>query len=156
MSGDEIDLSGVEEILSEFTSATRADTISILQRTQEVYGYLPPEVLEEVSERTGIPLSSIMGVATFYEQFSLIPKGRHTVQVCVGTCCHVRGARRVLSAVKRALGVDVGGTTDDRLFTLETVSCFGSCAFSPVIAVDHEFYGKMTPEKVPTVLEGYR
>ncbi|UCD49258.1 MAG: NAD(P)H-dependent oxidoreductase subunit E, partial [Phycisphaerales bacterium] len=123
---------------------------------QSAYGYLPPEVLMELSQRTGIPASRIYGVATFYEQFHLEPHGRHTVRCCRGTACHVRGGHGMIQAVSRMLGVSDGQTTEDMRFTFETVACLGTCFLAPVIMVDNDYYGNMTSTKVRDILERYK
>jgi len=133
-----------------------SDLIPLLQALQEHYGYLPRPVLETVTEETGIPLSRVMGVATFYEQFSLTPRGRHIIRVCRGTACHVRGGARIAKAVADALGVSEGETTPDMQFTLYTVACLGTCFLAPAMMIDHEYYGQLTPTKVPKILDYYR
>lgn len=144
------------EIVQEMSPLSSTDIIPLLQRLQDAYGYLPREVVLEVCERTGLPASRVFGVATFYEQFHLEPHGRHTVRVCRGTACHVRGGRKVLNAVKRRLGIDDGETTEDMQFSLETVACLGACALSPVMVVDGVYYGKMTPRRAEDVLRATR
>ena len=132
-----------------------SDLIPLLQKLQDTYGYLPRPVMEEVTVVTGIPLSRVVGVATFYEQFSLTPRGRRIIQVCRGTACHVRGAARIISEVERVLGVAEGQTTEDLMFTFNTVACLGACALAPLMVVDRDYYAKMTPQKVGAVLDSY-
>ncbi|UCD50405.1 MAG: NAD(P)H-dependent oxidoreductase subunit E [Phycisphaerales bacterium] len=132
------------------------DLSPLLQEIQSAYGYLPPEVLMELSQRTGIPASRIYGVATFYEQFHLEPHGRHTIRCCRGTACHVKGGSGMIRAVQRALGVEEGETTEDMLFTFETVACLGACALAPVMVIDGVYYGKMTSQRVKTVISSLR
>ena len=156
----EIDLGPAESILDKIEEARRAaggrvttdDLIPLLQELQEAYGYLPPPVLMWVSERTGIPTSRMYGVITFYGQFYLEPHGKHTVTFCRGTSCHVRGGKKALDMTKSLLGIDDGETTDDMLFSLETVACVGACALSPVMVVDGKYYGKLTPRGAERVL----
>lgn len=150
-----IDLSLLEPILSE-RAAKPGSLIPILQETQEVYGYLPSEALREIATATGVPLSSVYGVVTFYAQFSLVPKGRHTVRVCRGTACHVRGGKSVLTTAKRILGVGDGETTEDMQFTLETVACLGACALAPVAVVDGAYYGKVTAKRMEQIVDRTR
>ena len=129
--------------------------IPVLQEAQEIYGYLPEEVLVTVGRHLGIPMSRIYGVVTFYAQFYLTPRGRHTVRVCRGTACHVRGGKNIRKAVQQFLGVEENETTSDSKFTFETVACLGACALSPVLLVDKNYYGKLTPAKVAQVLKQY-
>ena len=127
--------------------------ISILDVIQGRYRYLPQEAMILVSERLGVPLSQVYSVATFYHAFSLVPRGKHTVSVCTGTACHVRGAVQVLDRLETRLGVGPGGTTRDRQFTLETVNCLGCCALGPVVVLDGEYEGQMTTKKVDKLMK---
>ena len=129
--------------------------VAILQDIQSEYSYLPREALERVSEGLSIPLSRVFSVATFFKALSLEPRGRHLINVCLGTACHVRGAVRVLEAMERELAIKSGETTEDLRFTLETVNCVGACALGPVVIVDGEYHGQMKTEKVKDVLASY-
>jgi NADH-quinone oxidoreductase E subunit len=129
--------------------------IPILQEAQSLYGYLAEEVLVYISRALKISISRIYGVVTFYAQFYLTPRGRHTVRVCRGTACHVRGGKQILKAVQQHLSIGEGETTPDFKFTFETVACLGACALSPVLLVDKNYYGKLTPAKVDQVLKQY-
>ena len=129
--------------------------ICILQDLQARYGYLPKEALKRVADKLGIPLIQIYSVATFFKAFSLRPKGGHTIHVCLGTACHVRGAERVLSKIKRDLSIDVDETTKDLNFTLKTVNCLGACALGPIVEVDGKYHGHMNTNKVEPVLKKY-
>jgi NADH-quinone oxidoreductase subunit E len=129
--------------------------VSILQDIQAEYNYLPEEVLVEVSQALGAPLSQVYSVATFFKAFSLEPRGRYLINVCLGTACHVRGAVKVLEAIERELDIKAGGTTKDLKFTLETVNCVGCCALGPVVIIDGEYYGQMKTDKVKVLLENY-
>jgi len=142
-------------IVEEMSPVSSSHIIPLLQRIQDAYGYLPREALLEVAERTGLPASRIYGVATFYAQFHLEPRGRHTIRCCRGTACHVRGGRKVAEAVKAALGIEEGGTTEDLRFTLETPACLGTCFLAPVMMVDNDYYGRLTPQRVRSILESY-
>jgi len=124
-----------------------AQLIPILQDVQAEENYLPRETLEAISEKLGVPLVRIYSVATFYKAFSLDPRGKHIIQVCMGTACHVRGAPRILDKMVRDLGVQPGKTTKDLEFTLETVNCLGACALGPIVVVDGEYHGQMTAPK---------
>ena len=129
--------------------------VAILQDIQSEYNYLPREALEKVSEGLSVPLSRAFSVATFFKALSLEPRGRHLINVCLGTACHVRGAVRVLETMERELAIDSGETTPDLRFTLETVNCVGACALGPVVIVDGEYHGQMKTEKVKPMLDGY-
>ena len=148
------DLSRLDEILQKH-QGKEGVLIPILQETQELYGYLSEEVLNQLGKRLHIPTSRIFGVVTFYAQFYLTPRGRHTVRVCRGTACHVRGGKNIRKAVRQFLGIEENETTPDSKFTFETVACLGACALSPVLLVDKNYYGKLTPAKVEKVLKQY-
>ena len=145
-----------EALLSEMDVSTQSNLIAVLQEVQEKLGYLPAAALAGISERTRIPLSSIYGVVSFYAQFYTEPHGRHTVRCCNGTACHVKGARRVLDALKAELGVDEGQTTDDMLFYLETVACLGTCFLAPAMMIDDQYYGMLNSRRVKEVLNSFR
>ena len=138
-----------ERLLPVFESYSRQrqSLIPILQKVQEILGYLPEESISEIAHFLGLSESEIYGVASFYAQFRFERQGEHVVRVCQGTACHVRGGRRILQAVEHELGIQPGGTTEDYKFSLERVACFGSCALAPVMVVDKTVYGRMTPEK---------
>ncbi len=150
-----VDFGQAEAVLQELGEVAPGDLIPLLQRIQNAYGYLPREVLMEVGQRTGIPVSRMYGVATFYEQFHLEPRGRHTVRVCRGTACHVRGAPDVLAAVEQALGIGEGESTEDLRYTLETVACLGTCFLAPVMMVDNDYHGKLNLSRIPKILDKY-
>jgi NADH-quinone oxidoreductase subunit E len=130
--------------------------LSILQDLQAKEKYLPKEALEYIGEKLHIPLNKIYRIATFYRAFSLSPRGKHEVCVCMGTACHVRGAQRIIDQVKLALDIRPGETTKDQNFTLETVNCLGVCAAGPVVAIDGQYFGKMSPSKVEGTLKKFR
>ena len=127
--------------------------INALEEIQERFRYLPPEALILASERLGVPLSQAYSVATFYNAFSLKPKGKHCVNVCMGTACHVRGSVQVLERLEAKLGIKSGSTTRDYLFTLETVNCLGACALGPIVVTDGEYSGQMTSQKTDQLLK---
>lgn len=129
--------------------------IPILQEVQETCGYLPEGILTYVSERSKVPLSKIYGIVTFYAQFYLVPRGRNTIKICLGTACHVKGAKRVLAKLEEALGIKVGGTSSDSKFTLEIVRCLGTCFLAPVMMINRDYFGKLTPDKVGKILKQY-
>ena len=143
----------VDEIIGHHCDGGDGALIAILEEMQAHYRYLPRDVMILVSERLGVPLSQIYSVVTFYHAFSLVPRGEHTICVCTGTACHVRGAIQVLDRLETKLGVGPGGTTRDRRFTLETVNCLGCCALGPVVVLDDEYEGQMTIGKVDKLLK---
>jgi NADH-quinone oxidoreductase subunit E len=126
--------------------------IAVLESIQARYRYLPPEALILAAERLGVPLAQAYSVATFYHAFSLRPKGKHCLHVCMGTACHVRGSPQVLDRLQTKLGIKAGGTTRDRTFTLETVNCLGACALGPIVVTDGEYSGQMTAQKADALL----
>jgi len=130
--------------------------IQVLTEIQAHYNYLPRENLEYVSQQLKIPLSKIYSIATFYAAFSLIPRGEHLITVCSGTACFVRGVSDVLKRIEDRLGVKAGFTTEDNMFTLETVNCLGACALAPIVVVDGEYYGQTTVQKVDAILDKYQ
>jgi NADH-quinone oxidoreductase subunit E len=143
----------ISRILEKHTD-DKGRLIAILEEIQAEYGYLPEESLRIVSDKTGRSLVDIYGVATFYRSFSLKPRGKHLVCACLGTACHVRGAPRVVEELERQLGIEVGQTTADKEFTLETVNCLGACALGPVVVIDGHYFSKVRKSKVSQLLEG--
>ncbi|MBM3142355.1 MAG: NAD(P)H-dependent oxidoreductase subunit E [Chloroflexi bacterium] len=137
----------VSAIINKY-NGDKGQLVSILQDIQAEYHYLPQKALIQVSETMAIPASRVYDVATFFKAFSLEPRGRHLINVCLGTACHVRGAVRVLEKIERSLATKSGGTTKDRKFTLETVNCMGACALGPVMKIDEEYFGQMSTDKV--------
>jgi len=151
-----IDLTAVARIAAARAPFTEGDTVAALQEMQEAYGYLPREALDELAQLTGVPVAKFYGVATFYAQFYLAPHGKHTVRLCRGTACHVRGAPKILSAVSKHLGVEDGQTTEDMLFSLETVACLGTCFLSPAMLVGSQYFGRLTPDRAVRILDAIR
>ncbi|MBR2540635.1 MAG: NAD(P)H-dependent oxidoreductase subunit E [Mogibacterium sp.] len=127
----------------------------IMQEAQEIYGYLPYQVQKIISDETGIPIEKIYGVATFYAQFSMSPKGKYVVSVCLGTACYVKGSGAVLEEVEKVLGIEDGGCTPDGKFSIEVCRCVGACGLAPVMIVDGDVYGKITPDRVEGILAKY-
>lgn len=146
-----VDLSLVAPIAEKY-KGTSGSLIAILQETQEVYGYLPKMVLEELSRLTGIKASKIYGVATFYTQFRLKPIGKHLIMLCQGTACFVNGSAAIEKAIFETLGIHSGETTQDGLFTFNNVACLGCCSLAPVMMINEETYAKLTPEKTKGIL----
>ena len=143
------------KICESMSQITSDSLIPILQQIQDAYGYLPAEILLEVSKQTGLNANHMYGVATFYEQFHLEPRGRHTIKCCRGTACHVRGSREIISALERELDVEEGKTTEDMRFTFETVACLGTCFLAPVIMIDDDYYGNVKASKIKSILGRY-
>ena len=131
-------------------------TMQILQKAQGIFGYLPLEVQQFISEETNIPLADIYGVVTFYTQFSTEEKGKHKIGVCLGTACYVKGSQEIMDKLAEELNVKVGKTTEDRLFTLEATRCLGCCGLAPVMMIDDDVYGKMEPKKIKDILKKYQ
>jgi NADH-quinone oxidoreductase subunit E len=146
----------VAQALDQIGVSPQSNLIGVLQQTQERFGYLPRAAVSEIGRRTKVPLARIYGVVTFYAQFYTEPRGRHTIRCCRGTACHVKGSARVLDAVQRELGIEVGETTPDMLFYLETVACLGACFLAPVMMIDSQYYGMVTPQRVEAILRSYR
>jgi len=147
--------SALEKILSQYRGKKGA-VVAVLQELQARDGYISPEAVEEMARELKVSENEIYGVATFYAQFRFDPPGKHQLKVCLGTACHVRGAVSVLEELQRDLGIEAGGTTKDRLFSIETVMCLGACALGPVVVVDEDYHGQMTPAKARTLLDEVR
>ena len=151
-----VDLAPAMYIVEEMSPLTSGDIIPLLQRIQEAYGYLPPKVVLSVCEETGLAASRVFGVATFYSQFTMEPRGKHMVRCCKGTACHVRGGKRVLDSIEKTLGIKDGETTRDMRFSQETVACLGACALAPVMVIDDETFGGMTTAKAEKIIAKYK
>lgn len=145
----------LEEILAKYKGKKGA-LIPVLQQAQDLYGYLPENVMAGIADGLDLPLSQVYGVATFYSQFHLKPRGKNIVRVCLGTACHVRGATGILESIQKVLKVEKGGTTEDLQFTLEPVACIGACGLAPVIMINDDTHGRLTPEAIPGILEKYK
>jgi NADH-quinone oxidoreductase subunit E len=147
-----MDFEKIEKIIDHYQEK-RTALISILHEIQDRYKYLPEEALKKVASRLRMDPNDIYGVATFYKSFSLIPKGRHSITLCLGTACHVRGGPKILRAMKKELNIEPGQTTSDKQFSLNVVNCLGVCAIGPVMFVDGKFYGEMNPVKAKRLIE---
>ncbi|MCH5320749.1 MAG: NADH-quinone oxidoreductase subunit NuoE [Eubacterium sp.] len=152
---EKINLNEIKPVLDELAQV-KGSLITILQKTQDIYGYLPKEAIEYISERTGIAESEIMGVATFYTQFRLTPVGKYLIMLCQGTACHVNSSDLILQTIQEELGIDDGETTEDGLFSLKCVACLGCCSLSPVMMINEDTYGSLTPEKTKKILKELR
>ncbi len=146
----------VSKLVKDLAAKHNGLLISVLEDLQDAEGFLSEEALREVAKQLDIPLRDVYGVATFYHAFSLRPRGKHCLTVCLGTACHVNGGARIVDELSRELAIKPGETTDDKLFTLETVNCVGACALGPVVLLDGKPHGKMTPSKTATMLKGYK
>ncbi|MDO5689769.1 MAG: NAD(P)H-dependent oxidoreductase subunit E [Tissierellia bacterium] len=135
---------------------SRGALMSVLHRGQSLFGYLPIEVQQLVSNKMNIPLSDIYGVVTFYSQFSTVPKGKYEIGVCMGTACYVRGAKKILDEVEQQLDVGVGQTTPDMLFSIQATRCVGACGLAPVMMISGDVYAKLKANEVKNILESYR
>jgi len=144
----------VKEVIKKYHK-DKSTLIDVLHDTQAAIGYLPREALETISAGLDIPLSKVFSVVTFFKAFSLTPRGRHLINVCLGTACHVRGADKVVEQIEKELGIKTGENTADLRFTLETVNCVGACALGPIVVIGEDLHGEMTPEKVSEVLKNY-
>lgn len=148
-------LAQLDDVLREYQHVPGA-LIPVLQIAQGIFGYLPQAALKRISLALGKPYSEVAGVVGFYSFFNTVPRGKHMIRVCLGTACYVRGGKQVLAALKNALGVEVGETTADRLFSLDVGRCFGACGLSPVIMIDDDVHQRVRPSKLTKILEQYR
>ncbi len=153
---ENIDLKIINGIIEKYKPKGSRALIAILQTAQDAYGYLPEVVLNEISYALKIPLAKVYGVCTFYTQFRLQPQGKYVIRVCDGTACHVRGSDDILKEIQSNLGITAGDTTDDGLFSLETVACIGACGLAPVMMIGDETFGKLTPKKISQIIDEYR
>lgn len=148
----------VREKLTEIIDAHKGQEgclISVLHETQEYLGYVPYEVQKFVAENLGVPLSEVYGVVTFYSRFTTKPTGKYKISVCLGTACYVKGAEKVLAKIEEMLGVKAGQTSDDRMYTIEATRCIGACGLAPVMTINEDVYGKLTPNQVADILAKY-
>ena len=152
---ESVDLSLLEDVLAHY-AAVKGRLISILQKTQEIYGYIPIDAVYHIAERTGLTPAKILGVATFYSQFRFQAVGKYLIMLCKGTACYVNGADRIAEAVKEELGIGDNETTADGLFSLSLVSCLGCCSLAPVMMINEDTYGSLTPDKVKKILRDIR
>jgi len=148
-------LAQLDEVLEDYRDLPGA-LIPVLQIAQAMFGYLPETALKRISLALGKPYSEVAGVVGFYSYFTTVPRGKHLVRVCLGTACYVRGGKPVLQALKEALGIEVGETTSDRVFSLDVGRCFGACGLAPVIMVDQDVHQRVKPSKVGKILDRYR
>jgi NADH:ubiquinone oxidoreductase subunit E len=148
-------LARLDEVIADYRNKPGA-LIPVLQIAQGIFGYLPASALKRISLGLNKSYSEVAGVVGFYSFFSTTPRGKHMIRVCLGTACYVRGGKRVLDALKQKLGIDVGETTPDRVFSLDIARCFGACGLAPTIAVDNEVHQRVKPAKIQDILDQYR
>ena len=144
----------VEDLIDSYVSR-KEQLISLLQDVQAEFNYIPQDIIVKISQKLDIPLSQVFSVATFFQAFSLKPRGRHTVTICLGTACHVKGGQRLVDKMKRDFHIEPGETTDDERFTLETANCLGCCALGPVVVVDGKYESQVNQEKLDKILKKY-
>lgn len=147
-----MELENIDRIIEKH-NCEESSLIQVLLEIQSVNNWLPKEALERVAEKLNVPMTRIQHIATFYKAFSLVPKGRHKVHVCMGTACHVRGASRILDTIQDTIGIKPGETDLDLKFSLETVNCLGCCSLGPVVEVDGKIHGNLAPSKAPDLLK---
>ena len=144
----------LEKVFAKYKD-TPGRLMPVLQEAQDIYGYLPYEIQQRISDALRIPISDVYGVASFYSQFNLSPKGKHRISVCLGTACYVKGANKVLEKIEERLGIKNGECTDDRLFSIDSCRCVGACGLAPVIMIDDKVYGNLDVNKVDAILDMY-
>ena len=150
-----VDLSLIADVLDQY-AAVKGSLITILQKTQDIYGYIHTDAIYHIAEKTGLTPAKIMGVATFYSQFRFQAVGKYLIMICKGTACYVNGAERIIEAVQEELGIGDNQTTEDGLFSLSLVSCLGCCSLAPVMMINEDTYGSLTPDKVKQILRDIR
>ncbi|MCX7904787.1 MAG: NADH-quinone oxidoreductase subunit NuoE [Caloramator sp.] len=155
--GNQVDerLEKAKEVIKKYKDV-KGGLIPVLHQIQNIYGYLPEDVLKIVSQELNVPMSEIYGVASFYSYFSLEPKGEHIIRVCLGTACYVKGAQGLIDRLSKELGIEVGKTTQDGKFTLEATRCLGACGLAPVMVIGEKVYGRLTPDDIPNILKEYK
>ena len=153
-SGTEEQAAQLKAVIEE-NKADKSRVMAVMQKAQDIYGYLPMEVQQMIADGMDIPLEKIYGVATFYAQFSLSPQGKYNISVCLGTACYVKGAQTILDALREKRGIDVGECTPDGKFSLNACRCIGACGLGPVMTINDEVYGKLTSDDIPGILAKY-
>jgi NADH:ubiquinone oxidoreductase subunit E len=152
---EQIDFMALDQMIEKDFNSDKENLIMMLQSIQRRYNYLPHPALGYLAAKIGIPLSKIYGVATFYSTFSLEPRGRNIISICLGTACHVRGGERVHDRIKESLDIDDGQTTEDKRFTLESVRCIGCCSLGPVVKINEDMHGRISSDAIGKILEQY-
>lgn len=151
-----VDIDALNKIIKDEYNDDPENVIMILQEIQRHYNYLPKPALENLSQKTGIPLSRIYGVATFYSTFSLEPRGKNIISICLGTACHVRGGERIRERIENELSISDGETTEDKSFTFESVRCIGCCSLGPVVKINEDVHAQVSSDQVNQILKRYR
>ena len=146
----------IDGILDRYPPGVRENLTTILQDVQEAQGHLSREAIVQIARHLSLPVGKVYGVATFYSQFNLEPKGQYTISVCMGTACYVKGSRKVLDKLEEVLGIQAGHTTPDGLFTLNATRCLGACGLAPVMMINEDVYGRLTPDEIPGIIAKYR
>ena len=147
-------LERIAELTAEY-KGKEGSLIQVLHMAQGIYGYLPLEVQEVIADGLDIPLAEVSGVVTFYSFFATQPRGKHTIRVCLGTACYVRGGKKIVEMLREVLGVEIGETTKDRIFTFEVARCIGSCGLAPAMSIDDQVYKQVNPDKLEQILQRY-
>lgn len=145
----------LEKFISSMPS-TKGELIRVLHKAQEIFGYLPEEIQRFVGKKLNVPTAKVFGVVSFYSFFTMVPKGEHDISICLGTACYVRGAEKVLDAIKRELNIEVGETTPDGKFSITALRCVGACGLAPVMMVGEKVYGRVTPDMVKDIIAEYK
>ena len=143
------------QIFDDYPPKDKSSLIPLLQDIQSIYGFLPEDALQEIADFVGLPLSRVYGVATFYNQFRLIPLGENVIKVCRGTACHVKNSSNILYAIESTLNIKAGETSRDKKFSIEVVNCIGACSIAPVITVNDEYFGRLTVKEIPAILKKF-
>lgn len=149
------DFHEIGDLIDLYYKGKRGSLIQVLHTAQGLYGYLPLELQQYIADKMDMPLSEVSGVVTFYSFFSVNPRGEHTIRVCLGTACYVRGGKKLVDHLTQKLGVEVGGTTPDRKFTFEVARCIGACGLAPALMIDGVVYRQMSPSKIDSILAGF-
>lgn len=152
---DNIGFKELENYISTFEDK-KSSLIIILHRAQEIFGYIPEEVQEFIAEKIEVPISKVYGVVSFYNFFSMVPKGKYPISVCTGTACYVRGAEKILEALQKELEIKLGGVTSDGFFSLDSLRCVGACGLAPVMLIGKDVHGKVKPEDVKEIIKKYK
>lgn len=152
---DNVGFRELEEYILTFEDK-KSSLIIILHKAQEIFGYIPEEVQEFIAEKIEVPVSKVYGVVSFYNFFSMEPKGKYPISVCTGTACYVRGAEKILEALQKELGLKLGGVTEDGLFSLDSLRCVGACGLAPVMLIGKDVHGKVKPEDIKKIIESYK
>lgn len=150
------DFKEIETLIDTYYSGRRDCLINILHSAQSIYGYLPAELQRFIADKMDVPVSEVSGIVSFYSFFTMKERGLHTIRVCLGTACYVRGGKKLVDHLRKTLNIEIGDTTEDRLFTFEIARCIGACGLAPALVIDDEVYQQVTPAKLDSILAKYR